>query len=124
MKKQKPDVCPGCSKHCAADSVRCKYGRSYFAKRESAPPEDRRPAHLHSKKHSLKWEKHVSSQGAVWQLLWTSRAVKKALRGGEISESQLLAALTEPEQQQLCAALDKMNAQLKKFTRHVSNHPM
>lgn len=102
MKKQSPDVCPGCGKHCPAAAVRCKYGRAHFAKlaEESAAPE--------KGKHRRKWEKHVAADGPLWQLISTGRRVKKALLGGEIREEQLLTRLTGDEQRQLTEILRKM----------------
>ena len=111
MKKEKQAHCPGCGKHCPMNSVRCKYGRNYFAKLEAkrkkaemvcgtqAEPEKRR---------RKKWEKHVCGGGPLWQLLHTAGGVKKALRSGGASEDELLKALDAPEREQLRSLLVKI----------------
>lgn len=112
MKKQKQAVCPGCSRHCTADAVRCKRGRTYFAKlaeNAAGQPCVQRPA-AH---HRHKWEKHVSEGGAMWHLLSTGRKIKKALYHGKITENGLVETLTAAEQVQLVAILRKLNGCLE-----------
>lgn len=94
MKKHEIAVCPGCKRHCPLHDVRCKKGRAWAEKIQSV------------QKH--KWEKHVSPGGTLWQLLWTGRRVKKALRREEASEEMLLHNLSEAEQVQLCALLARI----------------
>jgi len=112
MKKHKQTVCPGCSRHCTKDSIRCKRGRAYFAKLEeqikSAEPvrECRR-----------KWMKSVSENGVLWNLLMTGRNIKKALRSEEIAELQLTGALTAEEITQLTSALQKLQSALDKHKK-------
>ena len=63
MNKSKANRCPGCSRHCRAEHVRCKYGQKYFLKmhapQEAAPDSSRKTG----EKRKRKWEKHVR-QGA------------------------------------------------------------
>lgn len=113
MKKKNENVCPGCSRHCPANAVRCKRGRAYFAEREAAGPE-KRPHGKH------KWEKRVSEGGLLWQLICFSRSAKKALCGKEIAEAQLLDALSEPERNQLWEILEKLGGRLKNNADDVS----
>lgn len=103
MKKHGQYVCPGCSKHCAVGCARCKYGKSYFAKHNITEAE----RGASSRRKQRKWEKKVTEGGLLWNALWTFRAVKKALRRGELTEEKLLCALSEEEKQQLGAILEK-----------------
>jgi len=110
MKKQNPNVCPGCSRSCAADAVRCKRGRKYFAELSaavSAPPIIR-----DGKKH--KWERLASEDGLLRQLLITARTLKHLLRGG-VSEDRLLATLSDEERGQLAEILSKLSRDIQKF---------
>ena len=101
MKQENCAHCPGCSRHCPAYAVRCKYGQKYF---EKHPPESPAPC---SKKH--KWEKHVTSGGLVWQLIAGSRNVKKALCREQITEETLLRQLTPEEQEALSRLLTRLS---------------
>ena len=107
MPKRPKDVCPGCSRHCPMESVRCKYGRKYFGKMAeavSAQPSEDSPHY--------KWEKHVAQGGLAWKLLWVSSRSKKALRRKDLTEQALLSVLDETEQAQLEALLDKISGNL------------
>ena len=113
MKKQKQAVCPGCSRHCAADAIRCKRGRAYFDKLREKHPEALMPQQTAlRRKHKKPWEKLVEEGGAVWTLLAVGREIKKALRSGRISERQLTEALSEAELFQLTEFLSRLNARL------------
>lgn len=122
MKKTNQNVCPGCSRHCSADCVRCKRGRAYFAK-QAARESENNFVKMESpkKKHHHKWERNIAEGGPIWRMLWMSKKIKKALRHGEISEERLLEALSERERDQLSEAMDKMSFHLKKYVRSVSN---
>lgn len=112
MKKQEQAVCPGCSRHCTADAIRCKRGRAYFSKlRENAPDAQFSQQTEPHRKH--KWERNVAQNGVMWQLFSISRRIKKALHHGEISEAQLLSALNESEKVQLSEILRKLNGCLE-----------
>lgn len=119
MKTVNQNVCPGCSRHCTADCVRCKRGRAYFAKQREndnfAPMENTK------KKHHHKWERSLSEGGPIWRMLRMSKKIKKALRNGEISEAGLLEPLSEQERDQLSEVMDKINFHMKKYARGVSN---
>lgn len=89
--------CPGCSKHCKASNPKCKYGRKYF---------EAHPTALSPK--LKKWEKRVTPQGPLWQLITTARLVKKSLK--DTPEEDILRRLTPQEQDALVALLAKLNA--------------
>ena len=108
VKKNNPNVCPGCSRHCTADSVRCKRGQRYFAGLRAAEA----PSVLKVKKH--KWEQYVADDSPLRPLLLTGRSVKKALRD-EVPEEQLLQALTIEERAQLKELLNKIGSTLENF---------
>lgn len=113
MKKTKQAVCPGCSRHCTADKVRCKHGRAYFAKlSDHNAKEGKHPRTGLCRKHKHKWERDVEQGGMLWHMLSISRRIKKALHKGDIAESQLLNALSESEKTQLAEILRKMNGLL------------
>ena len=103
----KQGVCPGCSRHCRMDDVRCKYGRKYFEKKRKghakADDED-----VGENKKLRKWEKHVQRGGLIWRFLWVASLSKRALRKKQIAEERLLTALTEAEQEQLHRLLKKL----------------
>lgn len=114
MKKKNQAVCPGCSRHCAADVVRCKRGRVYFEKLE----EKKRSGHPvknkeHCGSHGCKWKKLVAKGGALRTLLQTGKDIKKALCHGEITEAQLTARLNAEEWAQLTDLLSRLGAELK-----------
>ena len=109
MAKGRKDVCPGCSKHCSMNHVRCKYGQKYVEKIREADA-DRHQAP--EDKHHYKWEKYVAQGGLAWKLLWVSSRGKKALRRKKLTEQQLLSALDEAELAQLNALLDKISDML------------
>lgn len=102
--KQNPSVCPGCSRHCPKDGLRCKRGRAYFEKTEKA---EKKKAEA-SVPGRRKWEKLVGEGSALRPLFLFSRQAKKALRGG-LSEASLLAPLSADEQQQLARLLARLN---------------
>ena len=111
MKKQNIDVCPGCSRHCTRNEIRCKRGRAYFAEHSEAESKEipmRRDSH---KKH--KWEKHVCIGGLFWQLIFVSRKVKKALRREKIAEEQLMSVLDDQDRLQLSRILKKLDERIK-----------
>ena len=103
MKKNGKNVCPGCSRRCSADNIRCKRGREYF--RQCAAEET---CSLCSKKHKYKWEKYVSEEGMLRRLLVIARGIKRALRGGMVREEQIMEALNEQEWEQLAGLLKKL----------------
>ena len=109
MAKGCKDVCPGCSRHCSLDHVRCKYGQKYVEKIRKAEA-DGHPAT--EDKHHYKWEKYVAQGSLAWKLLWVSSRSKKALRRKKLTEQQLLNVLDEAEQAQLDALLDKISDML------------
>ena len=109
MAKGCKDVCPGCSRHCSLDHVRCKYGQKYVEKIRKAEA-DGHPAT--EDKHHYKWEKYVAQGRLAWKLLWVSSRRKKALRRKKLTEQQLLNVLDEAEQAQLDALLDKISDML------------
>ena len=96
-------TCPGCSRHCCVDALRCKYGCAYFAKMQESkqlPPQ------------KYKWEKHFVQGGVIWQILMVNRRMKKAVCKGKVTEDALLARLTQPEQQLICSQLTKLEGAL------------
>ena len=99
MKKSDVPTCPGCSRHCPACSVRCKYGRIYFQKH---PPE----AVDGTKKR--KWERHVAEGGLMWSLLTNGKKLKKALCRQKLTEAGLMSLLSDEEQSALFSALHKL----------------
>ena len=105
MKKQKQTVCPGCSRHCTENSIRCKKGRAYFAGLSEKAAKGR---------HGCKWEKSVEEGGVLWKLLFSARRIKRALREEAIGEAGLLEALSETERTQLTAILARLEEQLDK----------
>lgn len=121
MSKQNQNVCPGCSKHCTADAVRCKRGQRYFEGLASSEPQPIRSNIMHSaapsmKRHEKKpkWERHVSENSLLRRMLLTSRCLKELLRGG-VPEEQLLMSLSDEERGQLEEILNKMNWEIRKF---------
>ena len=107
MKTQTANTCPGCSRHCPAKHLRCKYGQKHFEKLRRA--EEAKSLIVQAeKKPRHKWEKHVTPDGLFWHLLWYSGRIKRALRKKKISEQQLLSTLTQQEQAQLDALLEKV----------------
>jgi len=111
LKKQKTDVCPGCSKRCTRDNPRCKRGRAYFEQMRDGEPKAAAVRKGSGKK--CRWEKYVAEGGAVWQLICVGKRAKKALRREEISESQLMSALNDQEREQLSLLLKKVDERLK-----------
>ena len=109
MAKGRKDVCPGCSRHCSLDHVRCQYGRKYVEEIRKAEEENHQPP---EEAHRFKWEKYVAQGGLAWKMLWVSSRSKKALRRKERSEQQLMSALDEDERAQLNAMLDKISDML------------
>lgn len=111
MGKQKTDVCPGCSRHCPLSHVRCKYGEKYIEKRRR---DQQAAGQLLTKgedgKPRRKWEKYVTQGSTFWKLLLTASRLKKALRKEQITEAQLLAALTPQDRAMLDALLDHVNS--------------
>ncbi|MBP3645672.1 MAG: hypothetical protein J6K55_04525 [Clostridia bacterium] len=101
MKKSNIPTCPGCSRHCPACSVRCKYGRQYFQKH---PVETK----CDSKKH--KWERYVTEGEMLWNLLAHGKKIKKALCHQQLTESALLSLLSEEEKAAVSSALQKLSA--------------
>jgi len=98
--KNKQSHCPGCSRHCPMHAVRCKYGKNYFAKLESAQEK---------KAEKRSWKKSVAKGGLTWQFLRVSRKTKKDLKNSRLTEQQLLSRLSESEQAQLRNILDKLS---------------
>lgn len=107
MKQNQKAVCPGCSRHCSMDNVRCKYGQKYFEKTcaqqaaASAGEKDKRGRRR-------KWEKHVEAGGTGWKLLWTAGCFKRALRSGKLTEAQMISGLNDEERAQLGLLLDRI----------------
>ena len=113
MKKQKQTVCPGCSRHCTENSVRCKKGRAYFAGLSEKAAKGR---------HRCKWEKSVEAGGVLWKLLSSARRIKRALREEAIEEARLMEALSETERTQLTDILARLEEKLDKSAEmHDSN---
>lgn len=110
MKESKTNVCPGCSRHCTAETVKCKYGRNYFAKQDVGLLKVKE----RKKKHECKWKKMVSEDGVVRELIITSIGIKKAIRSGMITEKQIMEMLNDAEQAQLASILRNLNAKMKK----------
>lgn len=107
MGKQTTGTCPGCSRHCPLDHVRCKYGLRYIEKLQSkqeAADNSARDRRRH------KWEKHVCRGSALWHLLVCAGRAKRALRKKRITEAQALSALSPNEQDQLIALLGRIAA--------------
>ena len=102
MKKDHLPVCPGCSRHCPAGAVRCKYGRTYFAKHPPVQTDCPRKPKEH------KWKSCVEKEGLLWTYLLSGKKIKKALCHRHITETELLAALTEEEKQALHGLLSKL----------------
>lgn len=112
MKIQTENICPGCSRHCPASHVRCKYGQKHFEKLRQA--EDTTSCSGEVKRKSrYKWEKHVTAEGLLWRLLRHSSRIKRALRKKQVSEQQLLGTLTPQEQAQLSMLLEKITKTLE-----------
>ena len=99
MKKSNIPTCPGCSRHCPACSVRCKYGRQYFEKH---------PVETGCKKH--KWERYVTEDELLWNLLTHGKKLKKALCHQKVTESDLLSLLSDEEKAAVSSALHKLGA--------------
>ena len=97
--------CPGCSRHCPMNAVRCKYGQKYFEKHG----EEVHHA-CKAKKDHPKWMKHVAENSLVFTFLTTGKRVKKALCHQKISETALLNVLTAEEKETLSNLLHKLNA--------------
>ena len=108
MGKEKPGVCPGCSRHCPLSHVRCKYGQKYAEKQRKAQAAVPADAKECKEKHR-KWEKHVTQGSTAWTLLLTGSQLKRALRKGQITERQIHLALSDEEQAQLRALLEKIS---------------
>ena len=100
MGKRKEDVCPGCSRHCPLDHVRCKYGQKYLEKQQK---KDR------TEKRRRRWEKYAAEGSPVWTLLDTASRLKRSVRKETISVQQIHLVLSGEEQTQLCALLEKIN---------------
>ena len=110
----KANRCPGCSRHCRLDHVRCKYGQKYLEKVQNA--HEKKAAYdenKDAKKQRYKWEKYVLQGGLGWKLLWTAGCSKRALRSGRMTEQELLGALTESEQEQLSILLEKIQNRIR-----------
>lgn len=105
MAKRRQDVCPGCSRHCSLNHVRCKYGQKYIEKIRTPDADSHQTP---EDNHHYKWEKYVAQGGLAWKLLWVSSRSKKALRRKKRTEQALLDALDEGEQAQLDALLEKL----------------
>ena len=86
MPNNKCDVCPCCKRHCSVDCPRCKCGKKYFAEKRS-------------KEDTPKWAQNLSPDGPVFQLLLTSKRVKKALRKETVTESCLFDAFSPQDLQ-------------------------
>lgn len=108
MSKQQ-DVCPGCSKHCSAGNVRCKYGQKYFEKRAAEAVSEQKTKKVSKRR---KWEKHVTCGGLVWKFLWLASQSKRALRQKDLTEQEWLSALDETERAQLDTLLTKISDRL------------
>ena len=110
MANRQADVCPGCSRHCAASNVHCKYGQRYFEKMQKTEAAETLCAQeKDTKKHRRKWEKRVKEGGLTWKLLWVGSQSKQALRRKKLTEHELMATLNETEQAQLDALLGKIS---------------
>lgn len=105
MKTEKIPRCPGCSKHCPLSAPRCKYGRTYAAKKME---KEIKPKCKH------KWEGYVTLQGEIWQMLTLSRAIKKGLCHSRVTETQLLSAITPEQRQALAEILQKLSLAVPK----------
>lgn len=92
------DTCPGCSRHCPMNHLHCKYGEKYFARQEA--------------KQTSKWTALVTEDGPLWQLLSTSKNVKKALKRKETTEEALFACLSNEEKYRLMETLQKISVSL------------
>ena len=100
MKNSNMPTCPGCSRHCPACHVRCKYGRQYF---EKHPPEFTCTDHK-----KRKWERYITEGDLLWRLLTQSKKLKKALCHQKVTEAGLLSLLTDEEKTALSSALQKL----------------
>ena len=110
MKKKKATVCPCCSRHCTRDSLRCKYGRTYFEKLDQRAAEQAAaPQTEAARSCKHKWAKLVAPDGLLFQLLTVSCKAKKALRSGRLTEAQLTASLTEANRDQLSSLLARLD---------------
>lgn len=108
MAKGQKNVCPGCSRHCSLEQVRCKYGRNYVEKMKQADAGHYEQENIRH----YKWEKFVARGGPVWKLLWVGSRSKKALRRKSLTEQALLSVLDDAEQAQLETLLDKISGML------------
>ena len=106
MTKHGQPVCPGCSRHWPVDAVRCKYGRNYGEQL------DRKEETVKGK---AKWKKRVARGGVIWQLLKVSKQMKKALRHGWTTETELLTMLSEEEKAVLPGVMKKLSEQCEKM---------
>jgi len=102
MKSLNMPVCPGCSRHCPANAVRCKYGRTYFAKH---PPAE---TACSAKQKGCKWKAIVKKDSLLWNYLISTKKIKKALCHQKITEAAFLALLTEEEQRSLGIITEKL----------------
>ena len=115
MAKQKKTVCPGCSRHCTQDCVRCKYGQRYFEKKNAMETEQKSAP----KERQRKWEKHVSKGGLLWKLLFAGSQCKRALKKKGLTEQMILQVLNREEQAELDALLEKLiSAQSSMYDAH------
>lgn len=104
MAEQNKARCPGCSRHCSAENIRCGYGRKYF---------DKLARKTETEKKRSKWEKHVVSGGLLWQFLHAGRQSKRLLKRRKLGEQEWLLLLTAPERAQLEMLLQKISKGLE-----------
>ena len=93
--------CPGCSRHCSADNLKCRRGRAYFEKKIAEEKAQDGPKY--------KWERYVTQGSAVKELLTAAAMVKKALKAGWVKEEEILNALNEEEREQLAGLMKKVS---------------
>lgn len=108
MKNEHMPVCPGCSRHCPANAVRCKYGRAYFTKH---PPAE---AACSGKQKGHKWKAFVEKNGLLWNYLLSAKEIKKALCHQKATEAALLSLLTEEEKRSLGSIAEKLRQAVEK----------
>ena len=117
MKKDISGVCPGCSRHCSRDILKCKYGREYFAKL------DKKQNKQDTKQdRSYKWEAYTEKGGLAWLLLLICRNIKKALRSHAMTEAEIFAPLSHEEKAELAHLVQKLNFSGNSAARDVSCH--
>ena len=112
MKKDISGVCPGCSRHCSRDALKCKYGHEHFEKLQKKEQA--------KKEHRYKWESYTEKDGLAWILFLVCRNIKKALRSKSMTEDEIFAPLSQEEKNELANLVHKLNFHANSAAKDVS----